>query len=112
MRYSRGLNKFRGPFLASFTDFWKLQYALAGIQKPIYVDVHEKYGDIVRIGPNELSFADPQAIRDIYGPRGCSQKVRKDFIKPKPAEIISSQKNTLYRPPLLKENYSKFCSLA
>jgi hypothetical protein len=81
MRYSRGLKKFSGPFLASFTDFWKLQYALAGLQKLIYVDVHEKYGDIVRIGPNELSFADPQAIRDIYGTRGCSQKVRKNFFK-------------------------------
>jgi hypothetical protein len=83
MRYSRGLNKFSGPLFASFTDFWKLRYALAGLQKPIYVDVHEKYGDVVRIGPNELSFADPQAIRDIYGPRGCSQKVRKSPFKMK-----------------------------
>jgi hypothetical protein len=38
-------------------------------------DIHEKYGDIVRVGPNELSFADPKAIHEIYGPGGSSQKV-------------------------------------
>jgi hypothetical protein len=33
----------------------------------MHVDIHEKYGDIVRFGPNELSFADPKAVCDIYG---------------------------------------------
>lgn len=28
--------------------------------------LHKKYGDIVRIGPNELSFSHPQSIKDIY----------------------------------------------
>jgi hypothetical protein len=75
-RYSRGLNKFNGPFLASITDFWKVWYAYTGVQKQPYVDIHRKYGDVVRIGPNELSFGDPQAIRDIYGPHGAQQRVR------------------------------------
>lgn len=75
-RYSRGFNKFNGPFLASITDLWKLWYAFTGSQKQLYVDIHQKYGDIVRVGPNELSFADPRAIRDIYGPGGGSQKAR------------------------------------
>ncbi|PVH70068.1 cytochrome P450 [Cadophora sp. DSE1049] len=75
LRYSRGLNKFNGPFLASFTNAWKLWYAITGAQKQIYVAEHEKYGEIVRVGPNELSFSNPQAIHDIYGARGLSQKV-------------------------------------
>jgi cytochrome P450 len=29
--------------------------------------LHEQYGDVVRIAPDELSFANPQAWRDIYG---------------------------------------------
>jgi hypothetical protein len=45
------------------------------LTKAMYADIHEKYGDIVRVGPNELSFADPKAIREIYGPGGSSQKV-------------------------------------
>ncbi|KAH7391598.1 cytochrome P450 [Cadophora sp. MPI-SDFR-AT-0126] len=74
LRYSRGLNKFDGPFVASFTDAWKLWYAITGAQKQIYVAEHEKYGEIVRVGPNELSFSNPQAIHDIYGARGLSKK--------------------------------------
>ena len=31
------------------------------------VDMHEKYGDVVRMAPNVLSFRQPQAIKDIYG---------------------------------------------
>ena len=74
-RYSKGLNKFDGPFLASFTDLWKVWYAYNSSQRQIYVDIHQKYGDVVRIGPNNLSFADPQAIHDIYGTKGAPQKV-------------------------------------
>ncbi len=50
-------------------------YALGNSQKQLYVDIHRKYGDIVRLGPNELSFADSQAIHDMYGPNGALQKV-------------------------------------
>lgn len=76
-RYSRGLNKFNGPFLASFTNLWKIWYAYSmnSSEQAIYVDLHRKYGDVVRIGPNNLSFADPRAIQDIYGSKGTSQKV-------------------------------------
>ena len=31
--------------------------------------LHEKYGDVVRVGPKELSFNDPRAWYDIYGTR-------------------------------------------
>lgn len=39
------------------------------------IHMHEKYGDIVRMGPNVLSFSQPQAIRDIYGPGKQFKKV-------------------------------------
>jgi hypothetical protein len=69
------MNKFNGPFLASFTDFWKVWYAYTNSSNPIYVDLHEKYGDVVRVGSNELSFADPRAIHEIYGPKGPNKNV-------------------------------------
>ena len=31
--------------------------------------LHERYGTIVRIGPNVLSFTDPNAIKEIYNRR-------------------------------------------
>jgi hypothetical protein len=32
-------------------------------------DIHEKYGSIVRVAPNEVSFIDARACKDIYGQR-------------------------------------------
>ena len=75
IRYSKGLNKFPGPFLASFTDLWKIWYVYTTPERDLYVNVHRKYGDIVRIGPKQLSFADPRAINEIYGTGGGNQKV-------------------------------------
>jgi hypothetical protein len=73
-RYSRGLNKFNGPFLVSFTNLWKVWYAYKSSQEQTYVNFHRKYGDIVRIGPNDLSFAGPQVLHDIYGPKGLLRR--------------------------------------
>lgn len=33
----------------------------------ILLELHRKYGDVVRVGPNELSFASPESFKDIYG---------------------------------------------
>ena len=69
-RYGRGLNRFQGPFLASISSSWRLwDVWRRGNQIP-YLYLHQKYGPIVRISPNRISFQDPAAIKDIYGPRG------------------------------------------
>lgn len=44
------------------TRFWKIQ------------KMHQRYGDYVRIGPREISVADPDALSVIYGPTGPSAK--------------------------------------
>jgi cytochrome P450 len=36
------------------------------------VKLHEKYGPVVRVGPNQLSFTGSQAWKDIYGYRGAN----------------------------------------
>lgn len=66
-RYKHGFSKYKGPLLASFTDMWKMFYAYSRKYQPPMIDVHEKYGDIVRLGPNSISFSKPEAIKDIYG---------------------------------------------
>ena len=74
-RYGRGLSRFNGPFLASISSSWRLwDVWRRGNQIP-YLYLHRKYGAIVRISPKRLSFQDPAAIKDIYGPRsGLVQK--------------------------------------
>lgn len=39
-----------------------------------HISLHRKHGDIVRLGPNALSFADPKALKAIYG-------LNKGFVK-------------------------------
>lgn len=64
-RYQKGLKKYDGPFLASFTNFWRLWQWVWYTDMGYFTDV-VKYGRIIRIGPNTLLFNDPEAIKDIY----------------------------------------------
>ncbi|KAI1453806.1 benzoate 4-monooxygenase cytochrome P450 [Annulohypoxylon moriforme] len=34
-----------------------------------FAELHEKYGSVVRVGPDEVSCAGPSAFKDVYGPR-------------------------------------------
>ena len=64
-RYQKGLSKYPGPFLASFTNFWRLWQPLYHWDRVTYPDVL-RYGKVIRLGPNTLLFSEPDAIRDIY----------------------------------------------
>lgn len=72
--YFDPLRKFNGPFLASFSDLWRYSYTRNRRNEVPAIKFHAKYGDIVRFGPNKLSFASPRALKEIYG-------VNKGFVK-------------------------------
>lgn len=65
-RFHKGLNKFPGPRIASVTNIWRAIDMYRRDTHITYRKLHAKYGDIVRVAPNVLSFSDPAAIRDIY----------------------------------------------
>ncbi|KAK6189218.1 hypothetical protein LQW54_013500 [Pestalotiopsis sp. IQ-011] len=52
-----------GPFLASISGAWMVKKALSGRFHEHLKDVSEKYGSLVRIGPNELLSTDPEVLR-------------------------------------------------
>jgi hypothetical protein len=60
------LRKFNGPFLAAFTDLYKYWLVISHRNRIVTVGLHNQYGDVVRVGPNKLSFADRRALKDIY----------------------------------------------
>lgn len=62
-----GLNKYPGPFLAKFTNLWRFLDVRSRRAEVTHIRLHKKYGDVVRLGPNVLSFADPNALKVIYG---------------------------------------------
>lgn len=73
-RFNRGLNKYPGPTLASFTDWWRFYDVYKRRPEVTHQKLHAEHGDIVRLGPNTLSFADPKALKTIYG-------LNKGFVK-------------------------------
>ena len=63
-----GLVNVPGPFLAKFTDIWRLYKVWMWTFKEDIPALHEKYNStLVRIGPNMVSCSDPAAVEMIYG---------------------------------------------
>ncbi|PGH03342.1 hypothetical protein AJ80_08702 [Polytolypa hystricis UAMH7299] len=62
------LARFPGPLLAKVTWYWEGYKELVERVSMAHelVELHKKYGEIMRIGPNQLHFARPSAYHEIY----------------------------------------------
>ncbi|KKA24841.1 Benzoate 4-monooxygenase [Rasamsonia emersonii CBS 393.64] len=65
-RFLHPLAKYPGPFLASLTDLWQVHQFMTLKQPYHLTELHEKYGPIVRYGPDKLSITDESSIPLIY----------------------------------------------
>jgi hypothetical protein len=72
--FNHGLNKYPGPLLAGLSDWWRFLDVYGRRPDVTHLKLHREHGDIVRLGPNVLSFSDPKAIKQIYG-------LNKGFVK-------------------------------
>jgi cytochrome P450 len=75
--YFHPLAKYPGPFLAKITDWNTAWHALKGDR---YLDLyyaHEKYGPVVRVAPNMLSFNTASALKTIYGHSAAARCIQK-----------------------------------
>ncbi|KAH7135612.1 pisatin demethylase [Dendryphion nanum] len=66
-KYWKGLNKYPGHWLAGYSNWWRFFDVLGRKHEWTIIRLHREHGDVVRLGPNVLSFADPKAIKVIYG---------------------------------------------
>ena len=73
-RFYHGLNDVPGPLLASITDWWRFIDVYKRRPEVTHLKLHAQHGDVVRLGPNFLSFGNPSAIKTIYG-------LNKGFVK-------------------------------
>ncbi|KAM7195486.1 Pisatin demethylase [Rhypophila sp. PSN 637] len=64
-RYASPLRKYPGPFLASFSRLWIFISTTRGQTHLDHIELHKKYGRVVRITPNEVSLASPEAARTL-----------------------------------------------
>lgn len=61
------LAHFPGPFPAKVSGYWRTyQYSRGNWHNDI-VNIHKKYGRVVRIAPNELAIVDENAMETLYG---------------------------------------------
>ncbi|OTB16117.1 hypothetical protein K445DRAFT_300000 [Daldinia sp. EC12] len=58
-----------GPKLYAISPFPISLSRLQGRVPYKFAELHEKYGPIVRVGPDEVSCAGPTSFKDLYGPR-------------------------------------------
>ncbi|KAL4957002.1 hypothetical protein BDW69DRAFT_191947 [Aspergillus filifer] len=65
--FYNGLHLYPGPLLARFTNIWRFLDVRGRRPELTHIALHQKHGDIVRLGPNTLSFASPSAIKVMYG---------------------------------------------
>jgi cytochrome P450 len=59
------LSHIPGPFWAGFSKYWMISGSLKGEQPYLIQKANEKYGSLVRIGPNVLATDDPELLRRI-----------------------------------------------
>ncbi|KAJ6608708.1 cytochrome P450 [Mycena sp. CBHHK59/15] len=64
------LANYPGPILCKISKLWFARVAMGGKQHMYYYELHQRFGDVVRIGPNELSFRDVNAIAPMMGSKG------------------------------------------
>lgn len=65
-----------GPLLARFSRLWYFIEVYKGSFELANVELHKKYGPIVRIAPHEYSIDDVDAAKTIYGHGNTFVKVR------------------------------------
>ncbi|KAJ5629935.1 cytochrome P450 [Penicillium herquei] len=62
-----GLRDLPGPWIARFTPFYRAWRISHGDAPLYYRKLHQRYGPIVRTGPNTVDISDPKALSTIYG---------------------------------------------
>ncbi|KAM0693029.1 hypothetical protein Q7P36_007586 [Cladosporium allicinum] len=72
------LRHFPGPLLWGAIGIPRTTSAIRGRLTYDVAALHRKYGTVVRVAPNDLAFADPQAWQDIYGLQPGRVQNRKD----------------------------------
>jgi len=59
-----------GPLIAKLTSLWLYRISYNGVEASTIAELHEKYGPVVRIAPNEVDISDGSALHAIYVKNG------------------------------------------
>ncbi|KAF8069107.1 cytochrome P450 monooxygenase [Lyophyllum atratum] len=63
---SHGIRLYPGPFIGKFSDIWLGLISKHGHRSEVVHEMHKKYGPFVRLAPNHISIAEPDALGLVY----------------------------------------------
>ncbi|TFK36467.1 cytochrome P450 [Crucibulum laeve] len=89
------LAKYPGPLVYKITKLWTVWKASSGKLHYCYQQLHQEYGPIVRVGPNELSIIEEDLIPSIIGTHGMPKGPIWDGRKLTPPRKIASDFNLI-----------------
>ncbi|KAH9029481.1 high nitrogen upregulated cytochrome P450 monooxygenase 2 [Lactarius pseudohatsudake] len=81
------LDKYPGPAIAKTSKWWGAYVGGRGDLHLYYKSLHDRYGDVVRVGPNELSVRDASLIPAVLGQGGLPKGPRWDGLPGRPSLI-------------------------
>ena len=87
------LAPFPGPVLARLTKFYHLHH-VRGLDQYLFLErLHQRYGDYVRTGPNEVTIFTPEAIPAILGSgTRCGKSPWWDMMSPEVSMVTTRSK--------------------
>ena len=83
------LAKHPGPFLAKLTDAYSVYQAWTGRRHINFWNLHQRYGDVVRFGPNDISINSNTALPQLYLEKKSTKKSKFYTIFPGQANIFN-----------------------
>ncbi|KAF2692138.1 cytochrome P450 [Lentithecium fluviatile CBS 122367] len=94
--YFHPLSRFPGPKLAIILNIFYSKTIISGCSAKVVKALHDRYGDVVRWGPNELSFAHGSAWKEIYDWRKDGKVLVKDPLFYRTDDTCASPVITVY----------------
>ncbi|KAK1595399.1 cytochrome P450 [Colletotrichum navitas] len=93
--YFHPLSKYPGPKVAAVSYVWRAWSWASGQWPLVVTELHDKYGPVVRVAPEELLFFNVEAYKDIYGHayQGKKTFVKTDFFNAGEEEGIATVKD-------------------
>ncbi|KAI4858863.1 putative benzoate 4-monooxygenase cytochrome P450 [Hypoxylon rubiginosum] len=86
--YIHALSGYPGPFLRKVFSFPSVWEVFTGTSVRNIDALHKKYGSVVRVAPDALSFSSAQAWKDIYGFKQRRRQIPKDYKRFPPIDDV------------------------
>ncbi|KAL0057455.1 hypothetical protein AAF712_015905 [Marasmius tenuissimus] len=95
------LAKIPGPMIFKISKFWRMYICITGKQHIALKELHDRYGPIVRSGPNDISVIDHASLKAVLGteglPKGPAYLARKVVGLPPPLVVATGDQHTAHR---------------